>query len=357
MNHKKWSRLPIFLSLLILAATALFLAGRDEFQDRPSPFNTRDSGIAAFVELLKIDGYHVTVNRDEAPTLKTSDFVIVPILHSKELSNRTIKRLNTHWKPGGSILTMNFESGKTIQTARTEEIVLPGSSRRVFKVDTKDASPFHFPDLADEPFYESRTNQGTTLVRVWANGKGSWMDLTSGQSSTNKFLGQNDNAAFLLSLVNRSAPMGSNVVVSTAGIGEDSKKGILGEFGDWAVVAQWQFLLLLAVIALTLGTRFGQARTFASTQRGSRQLLDAVAELLQRSGKAQFAAKMLVMEAVKKKKHELRYSRSEPDSVVVLRLSESEQESYHFILEDQPKCDKLKLIAAVRSILMGLEAL
>jgi hypothetical protein len=103
-------------------------------------------------------------------------------------------------------------------------------------------------------------------------------------AATNRYIARNDNAALFAGLVRSLAKPGGKVVFIEASVGNIVQQSLLDIVGGWAISAWWQILLLGAVVIYTMGKRFGIADVTAYRQRGTRELVDAVADVYKRSG-------------------------------------------------------------------------
>ena len=138
-------------------------------------------------------------------------------------------------------------------------------------------------------------SEDTTVMSLWhqgelpflnayRSGKGTAFVVRDGIGATNRFIDKQQNAELFGRLFSMVAGSGKRFVFTEANFGHVSQRGLLESIGPWANAAWQQLLLLGIVIAFTLGKRFGLPEETRTAQRGSRELLDAVADTYQRAG-------------------------------------------------------------------------
>ena len=112
-----------------------------------------------------------------------------------------------------------------------------------------------------------------------------------------------------------------------ASFGHIYDRGLLESIGPWANAAWQQLLILGIVIAFTLGKRFGLPEETKRTQRGSRELLDAIADTYQRAGTTQTALLNAYRDADSDLRTVLKLSKDSPRTDLDKHLPESLQKA------------------------------
>lgn len=272
----------IWAGLLVLTA-ALVLFSRSEGASRPSAVNTRPSGMAAFAELLRRDGFEVVFDRSSRPELRATDLAIAVSAPSEDvlglLSGRNLEReeeeraqakiLEDHLKKGGALIETQvpLDLDAASRSLDRVEMALAGQTYTVARARNFTASSILL-DVPQKDARYSRPEDGLFL--------------------NNRFLDEYDDAAYGLALVRGLAP-GKRVVFLEALAGNRQAETLLSSLGDWAIAARNQILLLFLVVIWTMGRRFGVPETDDTPQRGVRELVDAVADVFRRSKQARFA--------------------------------------------------------------------
>lgn len=338
----------------VLAVTGLALVlGRQEPSGRPSALNVLPSGLGAFADLLRADGYVVTVDRSEKPLLGPTDLAIAPVSMEPTddsdgpVSDKTLARLTRHFRQGGSVLELRFPpdfdeaqrtaapvSFKSIQ-GRTANVSSLPLTTAISGLDTSGLGPSYADWHAD----------GLALVGLFGSSEGRWVDVNDALGATNHFLGTADNADFYLELVRKLAKPGSKIVFAEATLGDYDAVGLLGSLGGWAVTAQWQIVLLCIVIVSTLGRRFGFAEKEATAQRSARHLLESMAEILQTSGKQSYSARIVADECIEKLRRRWGLPRGTNPMAVATSVSPAVAEAYGQILDSAQNKTSAKLVA------------
>lgn len=364
MTLKSWGRwVTAGCVVLAIAATSLLL-GRSETAAVPSPSNTLPSGLAAFAELLRRDGYLIVTDSMEVPRLSSSDLAIAPILAGKgllgestELPKRTISALESHLQNGGRVMTLMVDTDfeKASKESAPRHIQLDPHSERLLTVDftrVKD-STVTFSDEKNP--YKIISETGEELVTLDSSKSGFWVHCHGAIGLSNRFFARSDNAEFYLNLVRMAAPTGTRIVFVQAGYADSQSLGLLGSFGEWAVALQWQVIVIGLVIFYTLGKRFGSLVEPVKVQRGTRQLVDSLADTMKRARMAGFSARLIAKEAMRKKKAQLRLPPSTPDSRIIADLESSNQALAQDLLEGDESSHVQDSVQKLDKFLIGLD--
>jgi hypothetical protein len=131
--------------------------------------------------------------------------------------------------------------------------------------------------------------QGQDFMRGIRVGDGTAFKVWDGAIGTNRFIDHAQNAQLLVNAVRVLAPRGSRIVFTVGAFGNVENMGFLQAVAGWLDAAWQQFLLLCAVIVYTLGKRLGLPQESRRKQRGSRELVDALADTMNRAQAKQLA--------------------------------------------------------------------
>ncbi len=311
-----WPFAWLLFGLLSLSAILFFLGQRERIAN-PSAASYAPSGTRALAQLFSQNGYTVAVDRSSKPVLKPGDFVVGFALQHAftwgvERGDRADieKALRDHIDRGGRgwILQIPEDFVGASKTARGgprkgafDSSVLPTASPKSMELtggallnETLGESLVR-PGEANVALVRSETNE--PILELYGPGKGVLAVLRDGTGATNRFLDQHQNAEFLLWAMALLNPSQGRIVILEALHGDVRDPGLLERIGDWAAAGWWQILFVLVVIAYTLGRRFGLPEVDRSVQRSGRELVDAYADTMRRSRKAQVALKRIVAEA------------------------------------------------------------
>ncbi|MCH8979936.1 MAG: DUF4350 domain-containing protein [Armatimonadetes bacterium] len=343
---KRWNMTTAawLLAGFLLITAALLFSAREERLAYPSATNVRASGYAAFAELLRRDGYHVTVNRSIRPRFDPDSLVISSFFRPSPVSELAesfsgdpvepeeplpyLESLAEHVRAGGSVLSIQHRKYFERASELSEEPHVIVSEERTFEISTPygELVP-EFGGFAEIDYYGWYLGDDP-FVTYTASGDGVIVSVADGLPATNRFLARHDNAEFMLDLVRRLAEPGSEVVFVEAGIGNSESPTVARTLGGWAVAARWQGLLLFAVLLFTLGRRFGLAERDRLVHRGSRELFDAVADVFRRSGNTGLALDNVLGECDQRMRTVLRGPRSLKRNEMLQRVPHNLREQY-----------------------------
>jgi hypothetical protein len=300
------------VGLAILAVAAMLLSlGKRETQSFPAASSFEPSGASVFCELLKRQGYNVEISRELRPKLRPQDLVIAfqptrPKSVWEEVSTESEEGekaasefdstfngvLLEHFKSGGRAIFLPLQEDY-LAASRSALKSPPVQAKRIGASDSLAAnlSPVkeYQNPLLNEIFQKHRA------VRVWTGAnpqdavhavrieKGIVFVPANGILATNRFIDRVRNAQLLSEMVRTLAPPGSRIVFTEASFGNIDQKGLLEAIGGWLDAAWQQLLLLGFVVVYTLGKRLGFPEETKRQQRGSRELVDALADTMGRA--------------------------------------------------------------------------
>lgn len=307
-----------WMILILVFAAASISLGKREANSNPTITSFSPSGTAAFAELLKQEGFTVVLSRSARPAFRPDDLAIafsldnefgsltsaqntVPV-SERNAQQHLLATLQSHVRKGGSALVLPLSSDfpKLSLRVRDSEIknVKRDTTGRVLQVkydhltDEGQLSAVNAP--AAYNLWRTR-NEG--FVRIASVGKGYAAAVADGIIATNRYIDDADNATVLLDTVATLAGPSKRVVFTEAAIGNVSEPSLMEIIGAWAVAAWNQLLLLLLVIFYTLGKAFGLPQRTRRTQRGARELMDAIAGTFQRGRMAGVAVQSALDDA------------------------------------------------------------
>lgn len=304
------------LGLLVIAAS-LFVLGTRERRAAPSAFSYGPSGTAAFVQLLRNAGYRVEITRRSKPALTPETLAIGflikevdawnPEAHAEDESAR--KHFRESLARGARALLVQIPAdfsqatrtaAQGTMSARFDASLVSDDGQTHFEITrggVSFASPNDpFPDEAAPPYVAVLETEGDPLLEIQAIDKGLLATVLDGTGATNRFLDRAQNADFLLWAVGMINPDRRPILILESMSGEAVDPGLLGTLGSWATAAWWQFVLVLVVVAYTLGRRFGLPEVARSRQRSGRELVDAYADVMRRARRPEVALQKIVAE-------------------------------------------------------------
>jgi hypothetical protein len=290
-----WTAGLALLGILVIAVGIIALGTR-ETEPFPSAQSYLPSGSSALMELFRRSGYKVVVDQNTEPNLQPGDvavafFPITP-LTSKSFFNMdeaerdpTREKLDAFVADGGKLmsfpLSANFHEASTrALNARATVESKSGQKATVSGSEFGRPTPYLDGSPTDEyQLWGTRQGQVASLRRV---GKGQDLVFSDGLLATNRFIDREQNALVVMDAARTIARPGSRVVFVEAAFGNASVPALTELIGPWAKAAWLQLLLLGVVLVYTLGKPFGLPDAERRKQRGTRELLDAMADTLRR---------------------------------------------------------------------------
>ena len=289
----------VLVGLLAIAAGLISLGHQDsEAQPQVSSFSP--SGVSAFAELLRKSGIQVEVRSESKPKVEPNDVLVAFKMvgsdsdvepDSGTQEDRFNKNFWTAIEKGAVGIELPLKEdylNASRVTTKTPYVTVTdhstGSSYKVTDSGVTDSNAFDEADDKESTVHLSLwQDKGGPFLKAYRYGKGTLLVPRDGIGITNRFIDKFDNARAFSSLFSILAGKGKRVIFAEASFGNVHDPGLLEMIGAWANAAWQQLIFLGIVVALTLGKRFGYPDEIRSSQRSSRELLDAVADTYQRA--------------------------------------------------------------------------
>ncbi|MBS1709547.1 MAG: hypothetical protein JSS65_12610 [Armatimonadetes bacterium] len=291
MKKLPGGKLALALLALLGVSFVLLVFAKDEKLTNPTIESTYPSGLSAFAELLRRDGYQVSLDKKVRPQFHNGDLVLCvqvdkyrPPFASDHHIEKVEEAIDKFVNGGGAELRLKIPNDyeeASRDTTISEESPLPGLPAKKVAIRRLQDTPV--PDGGERRL-------ATTATAQWHDGR--IVTVEHGLGATNRYLAQGDNAEVYLQYVHMLAPKGSRIVFPEALIDNIEHEGPLDSLGPWAVAGRTQAYLLALVVVGTLAIRFGSPLKEEVRQRSSRDMVDAVSEIFRRGGKAQYALSM-----------------------------------------------------------------
>ncbi len=286
----------VLLGLLIIAGV-LISAGRDETTASPKASSYYPSGTAAFAELLRRNGFSVSIDRSETPRVGAGDLVVAftrdgadngldALSHDAQEVKRVKENLDHSSSKGATVVWLPIETdfaAASLQASNPQTM-----NRRDDKERQLSASGYLLtPDEEEDDDVSILTSNNRTFVAARKSGSGYEIHYADGIGLTNRFIDKGDNAKAAMEIVKTFAGPSKHVVFAEGTFGDVEEPGLLEMIGSWAEAAWFQLLFLLAVVVFTLNRRFGLPEQLRARQRGGKELLDAITDTLTRARASQ----------------------------------------------------------------------
>ncbi len=345
-------RLPVLLVVLCFAIFITFLSGRDSQKDPPSPSSTNLGGLAAFMELLRRDGFQIQIESTSPPNVRGIAIVPKSNVLRKDIVEDN-KAIESFCSKGGRAMLIDFPYG--ITNNESTSIRFPDSNQ-VYKINLTKRTQHDFGTETQTSYFLCSQN-GIDCLKSKALGQGTLWTLFDGQFLTNSKIGQNDNAEFALDLVRKLAGPEKTITIPLYGIGEARKLGLLEKIGSWAPALFWQICIILLVVFWTIGPRFGSELESPLEIRGQRSLVDALGRILKTSKKHEFAAQVILKQEIEKTILRNRMARSSTFAEVISLLEPEVQAHALSLLEEPCKRKPRETIILLNKVTLALQKL
>lgn len=360
---------------VLLVSIALIFTAREDRGGFPSVTNTKPSGFAALAELLKRDGYSLRLERDARPEFKAGEVVIAMTRGSNAPddfeSEFAVEEgapsvdlhragLLDHIESGGRVIEFISSASFEFDSARARETKAQVASAFDPNVKYTLSLPYGAPqrsgvapDAAPVGAWMAAEQQVVTYASI---GRGTLVTVHEGIPFTNRFLDQEQNAAFLLRVVRSVAPKGATLVIDESGIGNAQAPTVANTLGKWAVAARWQAGILFAVLIYTLSRRFGLPESERRSVRSNRELFDAIADVFRRTSNTGLALDNLLVECDQRIRRVINAPTSAKRSDILQAVPSALREQYLHVSEHANASSSPRHATAAASKLLELLA-
>ncbi len=323
-----WSLLGV-LTVAGLMITLARTVGRAD----PRIDSYRPSGLAAFADLLRANGYQVESTTSAFPRLGKNDIAVACLaeeptgFENTEINDDTpgaLGRLSQFIQDGGKAVLLpidvNFDDASTRLETREATGDFLSSPLRVTVHPNRSAWQVGLPDdLVTAGLVHDRYDANSNIAWLTRYTDGTVLSFADGYMATNRFIDREQNADVLIGSLSTIAPKGARLVFVESTFGNE-RPGLLEILGPGAIGAWYQSLFLFVVIVFTLGKRFGLPEEVRPTQTGQRELVDAIADTYRRARSTRAACRAAYERADAEVRKSLKLSADAPASDRDLRI-------------------------------------
>lgn len=347
--NKNLNRVAMVACLLLIAASVLFVFGGENTVINPSTVNTRGLGLAAYAELLRKNGIEMEADRSPVLHLGKNDVLVMTDFDARqrfrlnrsessrpadpdreEYSDESAKpaerptqmqmSIKRHLAQGGRVLLLGMPGNMPEMRPKGEPLAVQTvGGKRTFSIRVAEAPLLRetnptenavvLLELGGQPFAFLVPQDGGVILEV-----------TDATFLRNRFIAEAQNADLALWLAQRYMPPGGRMVFAEATSGNAETRSALDEIGKWATTAFWQAILLLAVVVVTLGRRFGLPSRELTQARGAKELMVAMGDTLSRARRHDHALLILRSAAVERVRSALRLSVGLSEQEIIARM-------------------------------------
>lgn len=284
----------VLFGLLALAGLMLTL-GRRASNSEPSVGSYGPSGLHVLADLLQAEGYRIAATRDPTPFLDPKRDVPIAVFLSDDMFSSKERQFEDVFKvfaeKGGRYIHASMGRDFQAVTRAARETPLTSEYGEAERTAYTELQSRWAPAWVDEEptgtiIWKAEGIKWSSLVPAE---KGVALYVADFAGATNRMIDRADNASIYVSLIKSVANKGSRLVFLEATWGNESEPGLFETIGSWAAAGWAQFLVLLVVIAYTLGKPFGLPEEVRRAQVGQRELVDAYAGTLSRANATDIA--------------------------------------------------------------------
>lgn len=326
----------------VLAVAALLMSlGQHGDVTTPTIDSYAPSGLNAFADLLRVNGYQVGRTASYRLNARSGDIVIAPIDQDKPHSFRDgskgiDKNLVDFVKGGGRLVVMPFAPNFSDFSKTTLPVRSPATGAKaqlLTRYDADESLRVLFPEtIVAAPLWVEANRETNEFAFLAKYGKGLVVGIGDGHVATNRYIDNSDNAAFLLSAIGTIAPKGSRLVFAENAF-DATPPGLIEILGPGASGVFYQCAFFFIVIVFTLGKRFGLAEEQRVAQTGQRELVDAVADAYRRAHSTRVACRAAYDRADREVRKALKLSSDAPASERDARLPEALSSEFRRVFE------------------------
>ncbi len=263
----------------------------------PSATESRPSGLRLFAELLRERGYKVQVTRNENFSAAKDDIVITPEVKyafqiwSRQVNEDQFEKSAKNLARTELLISIPPDFNALVNSKTpvlAEEIYQPFqpySPKLKVQIGEKFES-----DGGDRSLFTSKNGAVVTTTRSTGT---LYAELVDGTPATNQFIGEFDNAMFMLTLIKNLAQPNSTIIFNESQLTGGARPSIYESIGRGAVAAYWQLILVIVVGGYMLSKRFGPATEDDIEVRSARSLLGAFGDTMYRAKRGDLALQLI----------------------------------------------------------------
>lgn len=306
------------VALLLIILTLLYRKATATARIDPSITNSGPTGAAVFADLLQKAGYKIRADGRRYPVFAPGEVPFTmspnaPGLQFENLHPRSPLQFVVVWGSGTA-------SGPAYQISAERPTVAirneAESNARAWNL-TVDV-PAQVLSYPNERSYWTSPNGD--IVSLAATQSGVAVVLREPSPLLNRYIDRAENGAAMVALVRRFVPPGSTLVFCEHFLGNTEADSIFRGLGPWAQAAAWQAFFLFVVISWTFAIPFGRPLVQRLSERGARDLLEAMGTAMLRGKQLSTAQAFLQREADVRLRKLARTGRREDMAAVFKRL-------------------------------------
>ena len=261
-----------------LLFVCISLYGKPDDMSNQSPSDYGKKGLSAAYNLTQKLGYDASVDSNILIDAPKHSIVVVPYQSSDKQTKRQLETLK---RKGLAVILLPFDEKR--KESPGVDVVKNTLTDQRFKIDDVQfgAGPKEvIPKDCLTSLLITR-EKGEPFGYIGADESSIFISLASGRFLENEQIDKLDNAAFFASLL-KSYGRDSKVVVFSTAFYNASENSFIASLGPWARGIWVQFWVFAAVLYFAVSTRFGLPTSARAIQRGQRDLIDGLRNIILR---------------------------------------------------------------------------
>lgn len=287
-------RITFWLCMTLSLTTLLVVLGRSSNETFPSITSSKPSGTRLAAEILESNGFKVRQDLNSAPQVANDEVIIAFVRrHARDpMAKSLLKKVSEGRRMIVILVSADFNAATTSAEAPIQ--IENNFQKRLLRVNGAASQDLDFWSGSEplDVWVDAATKRA--LVSYQVQGNGVIATVHDGLGFTNRFIDRADNATFFATLVRSVAGESNKVVFTEATFGNISDEGMISALGGWARATVWQGYLLFGVVAWSHAVIFGIPLALRRRQAGTRDLMEAFAQMLMRSRNLKMAQSQVV---------------------------------------------------------------
>lgn len=298
------TKIVIWLFAIVLLSVAVVQSGRYSFDMDHGLAKTGSNGTAAFAALVS-ESFPGTKISDEVP--KEGGLIVIPFLSKYSDELRDMFRKGA---PSGtyvlfkivrfaddnantSVGVTNTATGESLGRLTGYSVDWKPSLGDLFsspeEITSPDSWKTSFLESSEEIDVISSETEESAIARMEHGGGKTVYIFDHATHLTNGHIADADNADIFLGLIESANRQNRPITIVGSYLDGANQKGLIERLGPLFHSAWNQFLVLIAVVFLTLNIRFGKPPEVRAEQRSSRELVDGVGNFARRKDLGRWA--------------------------------------------------------------------
>lgn len=265
------------LTVIALVSFALVSLGQTNNEVFPSSLNSDPGGAMALYQVLEREG--VPVERLFTKPRKGDTQIGAVLYFQKDTEFSDYEVVNEADFPDNAVILYAVTGWQLVKRKDYTTLVVKGLVPALEGIQRTGApvTPISFTasSLLETP-------DGGAIVTVERSRERTIIEIKNGYAYLNRFLGRDDNAALIVSLIRSVLPEGKKLALPEYAYGVRAPDNLFTRLGPSYTASLIQLALMFILIIYTLGKRFGYPDYDSPTKPGTRHFVYALGDAFRR---------------------------------------------------------------------------